>query len=76
VRFMLLFSNFGHRGGGGAAIDSAPSQEDPYLSPCEDFKSITFLVQELLCSKVGVVNCDAVNSSSSSSMHNIGYLRF
>jgi hypothetical protein len=41
------------------AENASPSQEDPYLSPREDFKLIACLVQELWCSKVKVTNCDA-----------------
>ena len=36
----------------------SPSQEDPYLSPGQDFKLIAYLVQELWCCKVEVANCD------------------
>jgi hypothetical protein len=46
--------------------NASASQEDLHISPCEDFKSIDCLVQELWCLKLGVANCDsAVNSSSS-----------
>jgi hypothetical protein len=50
---------------GGAVVDTTPSQEDTYLSPSKDLKSIAYLVQELWCSKVGVANCDTVCSSNS-----------
>jgi hypothetical protein len=54
----LFRSYFCHHGsGGGAAIDSAPSQEEPYVSPCKDIKLLACLVQELWCSKVGAANC-------------------
>jgi hypothetical protein len=32
---------------GGTAKDFAPSQEDPYLAPCQDLKLITCLVPEI-----------------------------
>jgi hypothetical protein len=32
--------------------NASPSQGDPYLSPCQDFKLIACFVQELWCSKV------------------------
>jgi hypothetical protein len=40
------------------AANASPYQEDPYLSPCENFKLIAYMVQELWCSKVVVANCD------------------
>jgi hypothetical protein len=41
-------------------LDSAPSQEDKFISIREDLKLIDCLVQELLCCKLGVENCDTV----------------
>jgi hypothetical protein len=48
--------------------NASPYQEDPYLLPWEDVKSIACSVQKLWCCKLGVPNCDAaaVRSSSSS----------
>jgi hypothetical protein len=31
----------------GEVANASPDQEDPYFSPCEDFKLIACLVQEL-----------------------------
>jgi hypothetical protein len=73
---LYFSSNFFHHGSCGAAVDSAPSQEDPYSSPIENFKSIACSVQELLCFKVGVENCDLCSSSTQQQQHDIGCLRF
>jgi hypothetical protein len=40
--FLILIS--ATNGYGGAAVDFALSQEDPYLSPRKDFKLITYSV--------------------------------
>jgi hypothetical protein len=57
--YFLFSSNFCHHGSGGSAVDSLPSQQDPYLSPCEDFKLIACSVQEIWLFKVVLPNCDA-----------------
>jgi hypothetical protein len=62
---LFLSSNICHHGSGGASVDSAPSQEDPYISPRKDLKSIACLVQKLYFFKLVVANCDKVSSSSS-----------
>jgi hypothetical protein len=48
----IFSSNFCHHGSSGAAVDSPPSQQDPYLSPQKDVKLIACSVQELWCFKV------------------------
>jgi hypothetical protein len=48
----FVSSDFCHHGSGGAAVDSAQSQQVQYLSPRKDFKLITCLVQESWSSKV------------------------
>jgi hypothetical protein len=40
-------SNFCHHDSGGAAVDSPPSQPDPYLSHCKGLKLFASSVQEL-----------------------------
>jgi hypothetical protein len=60
VHYTHFFSsNFCHHGSGGAALDSVPIQQDPYLSPHKDFKLIACSVQELWWSKVELTNCDS-----------------
>jgi hypothetical protein len=41
----LFCSKNCHHSSGGAAVDLAPSQEDPYVSPCKYLKLIACLVQ-------------------------------
>jgi hypothetical protein len=45
VRYTHIFfsSNFCHHGSGGAAVDSPPSQQDPYLSIRKGFKLLALL---------------------------------
>jgi hypothetical protein len=48
------------------AANYSSTQEDPYLSPCKDFKSIACLVQKLWFSKERVKFVDPVVRSSCS----------
>jgi hypothetical protein len=41
-----------NNGRGGAAVESPPSQQDPYLSPQKDFRLIACSVPEIWPSKV------------------------
>jgi hypothetical protein len=59
-------SNFFHHGSGGTAVDYAPSQKDPYLSPHKEFKLIACSGHKLWFSKVGVPNCDSAARSGHS----------
>jgi hypothetical protein len=58
---LFFIYNFCHHG---CAVDSAPSQQDPYLSPQKDFKLIVCLVQELWWSKVKLTNPDAAGAAA------------
>jgi hypothetical protein len=44
------------------AANASPSNKDPYVSPCKDFKLISWPVQELWWSKVELTNPDVRSS--------------
>jgi hypothetical protein len=60
-------SNIYHHGSGSNTVDSAPSQEAPYLSFHKDLKLIASSILELWCCKVGLPNRDAAAVAYSSS---------